>query len=485
MWSRRRAGGSSDADSTGRDPLAAFLRKSKKKTDSLTSLSASTISNQKSTSEDDFSGPHGITKFIGECDLPTDKGLFRLRSYQYQGMKIVDRNGEKVQEYVEMEPVIIYKGSLRGSDQAVVRVHDQCFTSEVMGSKRCDCKEQLDLALDYIQEHGGAIVYMPQEGRGIGLAYKVAAYQLQDGGLDTVDANRHLGFGDDERSYACIPYMLKDMGIRGIQLVTNNPMKIMQLSDLGVNIVGRRPSLVPANKFNEKYLRTKAQRMAHAIAFDDEEHAASFGPEVIVDGKRAKQGSQARFGAQSVASAISAMTQGRPVVLLAKEGAAEGGAKLCVAAAEAKTEGVALMMTHGDGVITAAMPQEVHASLVRETGPLRYTECGSPSGFSAADRTVTLKQLASPSARPHFFSAPGHVFPRAVSTSGGLRTKVEEAAVDLAGLAGLRQVVGVSDLVGADRLGLMSGAEAEAFAIANGLAVTSVEDVQLFRAAAQ
>ncbi|KAJ1480764.1 GTP cyclohydrolase II-domain-containing protein [Baffinella frigidus] len=222
----------------------------------------------------------GRTEFIAECQLPTDKGMFRLRSYRYRGAKVVTRNGERVLEWIEMEPVVMVSGDVgkpraesegvpegkgSNSEGVLVRVHDQCFTSEVLGSKRCDCKEQLDLALDYIKAHSGAIIYMPQEGRGIGLANKIAAYELQDGGLDTVDANRHLGFDDDERSYDCVPFILKDLGINSVELMTNNPYKINSLTDMGVKISSTTRSLVAPNKFNEKYLRTKANRMDHFL----------------------------------------------------------------------------------------------------------------------------------------------------------------------------------------------------------------------------
>ena len=223
-------------------------------------------------------------------------------------------------EWIEMEPVIIYKGNLKGSQRAVVRVHDQCYTSEVLGSKRCDCREQLELALDYINQHGGALIYMPQEGRGIGLANKIAAYQLQDGGLDTVDANRALGFGDDERDYACVPFMLKDMGIQGIRLMTNNPFKIRQLTELGVKVVGAKAHIVDSNEFNAKYLRTKAVRMAHVLPqlenseSDADPDAASSAP---APAERARPGEAAssdlrwRFGKKSVEAAAKAVRQAR------------------------------------------------------------------------------------------------------------------------------------------------------------------------------
>lgn len=275
--------------------------------------------------DDDFHYPEGTTRFIAECDLPTDRGNFRMRAYTYRGAKMVVREGENVLEWTEMEPIIIYKGNLKGSQRAVVRVHDQCYTSEVLGSKRCDCREQLELALDYINQHGGALIYMPQEGRGIGLANKIAAYQLQDGGLDTVDANRALGFGDDERDYACVPFMLKDMGIQGIRLMTNNPFKIRQLTELGVKVVGAKAHIVDSNEFNAKYLRTKAVRMAHVLPqLENSEPDADpdAAPSASAPSERARPGEAAssdlcwRFGKKSVEAAAKAVASGAAVVVV-------------------------------------------------------------------------------------------------------------------------------------------------------------------------
>jgi GTP cyclohydrolase II len=278
------------------------------------------------------------------------------RSYRYQGAKVVIRDGERVLEWIEMEPVVVLKGDLRMQDQVVVRVHDQCFTSEVMGSKRCDCKEQLELALDYINANGGALIYMPQEGRGIGLANKVAAYRLQDAGADTVDANRLLGFGDDERSYACVPFILDDIGARDVQLMTNNPMKVRELSELGVNIVSTKPAIVPPNPYNEGYLRTKALRMAHALSFDGDRTggdpltvlrraAAGAGPKSS-SAVGAELGARLRAGAQGGAQGSGAADEAREGEAdEAREGAGElsvvraaaalqaGGAVLCAAPA--------------------------------------------------------------------------------------------------------------------------------------------------------
>ncbi|RHY23474.1 hypothetical protein DYB32_009183 [Aphanomyces invadans] len=147
-----------------------------------------------------------------------------------------------------------------------VRVHDQCVTSEVFGSLRCDCKEQFEHAKAMMVAQGrGMLIYMPQEGRGIGLSNKVHAYHLQDQGADTVDANRVLGFEDDYRSYEPVLHILQHFNLSRIQLCTNNPRKIQLLTELGVNISARIPVLVPSQKHNQAYLDAKLHRMDHLL----------------------------------------------------------------------------------------------------------------------------------------------------------------------------------------------------------------------------
>ena len=187
-------------------------------------------------------GPDFRFEFISQCELPTARGLFNLRAYRYTKTKA--EGGALV-----VEPVVLFQGEHHNQREVLVRVHDQCLTSEVLGSRRCDCKEQLELALDRIVANegtegavenastgGGLIIYLPQEGRGIGLANKVAAYALQEQGLDTVDANLFLGFGDDERTYDYVRYILQDFGIASIRLATNNPFKVRSLRDSGVKV---------------------------------------------------------------------------------------------------------------------------------------------------------------------------------------------------------------------------------------------------------
>lgn len=202
------------------------------------------------------------TKHVAETNLPTDIGHFRLRAY-----RVEETMQELLQnEHFGTEPCVIYATDKPpfGKQAVPVRIHDQCFTSEVFRSQRCDCKEQLKMSLEYVLKHGGAIIYLQQEGRGIGLANKIAAYALQDVGMDTVDANVHLGFPEDCRQYGVVPSILQDMGIESVRLITNNPRKIERLAALGVNVVDTIPMVVKKpNPHNRKYLQTKKDRMNH------------------------------------------------------------------------------------------------------------------------------------------------------------------------------------------------------------------------------
>ncbi|KAF1336368.1 Gtp cyclohydrolase ii, partial [Globisporangium splendens] len=193
------------------------------------------------------------TTFVAETLLPTTEGMFRVRAYRSTG------------SLRESEPIAMITGDVKGKSGVPVRVHDQCFTSEVFGSLKCDCKEQLHFAKEYTKKHGGVVIYMPQEGRGIGLANKIHAYSMQEKGLDTVDANRVLGFKDDYRSYEPVAAILKDLGIKSIRLLTNNPRKIRLLSQLSIDVEGRLPVVIKGGEHSQGYLTAKAVRMAHLL----------------------------------------------------------------------------------------------------------------------------------------------------------------------------------------------------------------------------
>jgi GTP cyclohydrolase II len=195
----------------------------------------------------------------GEAPLPTHRGVFRT---------VVFRDADTDAEHVAM-----VLGDVQG-EAVLVRVHSECLTSEVLGSLKCDCRAQLDRALDLIAERGrGVLLYLRQEGRGIGLGNKIRAYALQAQGHDTYEANRALGFPDDLRRYDVAGDMLRLLGVRSIDLVTNNPLKLAGLAEAGVKVRSRIQLPSPSNPHNVEYLRTKRDRTGHLIETDGETQA--------------------------------------------------------------------------------------------------------------------------------------------------------------------------------------------------------------------
>src|SRR5262249_9572497 len=182
------------------------------------------------------------------------------------------------------EPIAWVHGDVMGSDDLPTRLHSECLTGDVMGSLRCDCRDQLEVALQKIASlQRGLVLYMRQEGRGIGLINKVKAYSLQDRGLDTVEANLALGFRDDERDYAVAAHMLASLNVSSIRLMTNNPNKIRQLEQLGVKVTDRIPHVIPATEWNRFYRETRATRSGPAIEFDGKAHLPEQDDPVIVE----------------------------------------------------------------------------------------------------------------------------------------------------------------------------------------------------------
>lgn len=187
-----------------------------------------------------------------EADMPTADGHFHIIPFRQKS------NG--------LEHVVLYKGEWTEDEPVLVRMHSSCMTGDIFGSQRCDCGEQLHESMRMIEKEGkGIIVYLSQEGRGIGLMNKIAAYKLQEEGDDTVDANIHLGFRPDEREYGVGAQILREMGVGKLRLITNNPVKRVGLESYGLTIVENIPIVIEPNKYNRSYLETKKTRMGHKL----------------------------------------------------------------------------------------------------------------------------------------------------------------------------------------------------------------------------
>lgn len=188
---------------------------------------------------------------VASSRLPTKHGLFQMYVYAANDGK---------------EHIALTVGSVTEGSPVLARIHSECLTGDVFGSHRCDCGEQLEQMLSLMQAEGrGVLIYLRQEGRGIGLTNKIRAYALQEAGLDTVDANRALGLPDDTRSYHAAAAILQDLGVSAVELVTNNPLKISGLETYGIRVVARKPSVVAPNSHNGPYLATKRARMGHLL----------------------------------------------------------------------------------------------------------------------------------------------------------------------------------------------------------------------------
>jgi GTP cyclohydrolase II len=205
------------------------------------------------------------------ADLPTRSGTFHVVAFG-------ERGGGP-------EHAALLKGEPWDRDEIPVRLHSECLTGDAIGSLRCDCRDQLEASLRFIgEQEEGVLLYLRQEGRGIGLVNKIRAYALQDAGLDTVEANQALGFRDDERDYGVAAHMLSLLGVPSIRIITNNPRKIAGLEKYGVRITDRIPLVVPPNEHNVFYLSTKARRSGHYIDLAGYEHLPEQLDRPIVDG---------------------------------------------------------------------------------------------------------------------------------------------------------------------------------------------------------
>jgi GTP cyclohydrolase II len=193
--------------------------------------------------------------FVAKANVPSIFGKFTVYGF--------------LEKVTGKEHLAIVAGEIDARKRIPVRIHSECWTGDVLGSLKCDCRAQLEAALRYVGEHGGVVLYLRQEGRGIGLLNKLKAYALQEQGLDTVEANHHLGFVDDLRTYESAVEMLRFFGIHKVRLLTNNPRKIHALEEAGIH-VQRESHQAGANAYNLRYLKTKAKKSGHLLEFKED-----------------------------------------------------------------------------------------------------------------------------------------------------------------------------------------------------------------------
>jgi GTP cyclohydrolase II len=217
-------------------------------------------------------GPGKVcVRIAAVAELPTRAGHFRIVSFY---------NNRDAKEHVAM-----IRGNIVGAGDVATRLHSECLTGDALGSLRCDCRDQLLEGLKLISTmERGILLYLRQEGRGIGLINKIRAYALQDRGLDTVEANLALGFRDDERDYAVAAHMLKSLDVQSVRLITNNPNKIRALTGYGVTVSSRISHVIPPNEHNRFYLETKAKRSGHYIDYSGKPHLTEQSDAILIDG---------------------------------------------------------------------------------------------------------------------------------------------------------------------------------------------------------
>lgn len=240
-------------------------------TDQVSQKLLDLVERQKDHSCAGYGPDHVCVRAAGVANLPTRFGDFNIVAFW-------NNRDEK-------DHVAIVHGEVMGRENVPVRLHSECLTGDALGSLRCDCRDQLGASLDRIAaEPFGIVLYLRQEGRGIGLLNKIRAYQLQDGGLDTVDANLALGFRDDERDFAVAAHMLHNLEIKSVRLMTNNPNKVDELRHYGIDVAERMPHIIPPNEYNRFYLETKSRRSGHWIDFDGRPHLPEQADAVRVEG---------------------------------------------------------------------------------------------------------------------------------------------------------------------------------------------------------
>jgi 3,4-dihydroxy 2-butanone 4-phosphate synthase/GTP cyclohydrolase II len=405
---------------------------------------------------------HGAIRQVASVDFPTRWGDFRLLAFERK----FEQDGAPCQQTA----LALVLGEIN-SAPTLVRIHSQCLTGEALGSLRCDCAPQLHMALSLISEEGaGVLVYEQQEGRGIGLMAKLRAYQLQDQGLDTVQANERLGFKADYRDYRLPAEILKSLGIRQVRLLSNNPDKIAALVRVGIEVVERIPCEVAGGIFAQGYLLTKRLKCGHLLQSPMTPVPSSAMKEPPAEALAVKRTAGKRLPMPGftpftdVETGLAELRAGRMLVLVDDEDRENEG-DLTLAAEKVTPEAINFMATHGRGLICLSLPGERSERLrlglmsPRNTSQFgtAFTESidavgrGVTTGISAHDRSQTILAAIDPTTKPEDLARPGHIFPLRAREGGVLvRAGQTEASVDLARLAGLVPAAVICEIMNDD-----------------------------------
>jgi 3,4-dihydroxy-2-butanone 4-phosphate synthase/GTP cyclohydrolase II len=393
-------------------------------------------------------GPSRALRRIASTRMPTKWGIFNAIGFE--------RDASNGTRRVETALAIVMGDLTQGIP--MLRIHSQCFTGEVLGSLRCDCRNQLEMAMQAIAEEGcGLVIYEYQEGRGIGLMAKLQAYELQDAGLDTVDANHVLGFKTDCRDFSLPAAILSEFRIRRVRLMSNNPRKTQVLRDAGIEVVDELPCETKPTTHSLGYLKTKKEKLGHTLSLCER---------LRTDAK-AERGDihhEEKFVFAAIEAAIEELKAGRMIVVVDDEDRENEG-DLTMAAEMVTPEAINFMATFGRGLICLAMTGERLdeldlAPMVRNNGAIcgtgftvsiDFKEHGVTTGISSYDRAETIKAAIDPTSLPKDFARPGHIFPLRARDGGVLERRGQtEAAVDLASLAGLKPAGVICEILNDD-----------------------------------
>jgi 3,4-dihydroxy-2-butanone 4-phosphate synthase/GTP cyclohydrolase II len=409
-------------------------------------------------------------RHVASARMPTKWGMFQALGFERD-----ISNGSRRTETA----LALVLGDLSGG-APLLRIHSQCFTGEMLGSLRCDCRDQLEIAMQMIAEEGrGVVIYEYQEGRGIGLMAKLQAYAKQDAGLDTVDANLALGFPADGRDFSLPIAILRELGINRVRLLTNSPAKCRALFAAGIEVVAPIPCEAAPSPHSLAYLRTKKERMGHAL---------NLGPRTEADCAAES------FEFASIEVALRELRAGRMIVVVDDEDRENEG-DLVMPAEMITPDAINFMAMHGRGLICLAMTGErldqldlapmapdntaLHGTAF--TISIDATGRGVTTGISAHDRAQTIRTAIDPNSVSDDLARPGHIFPLRARVGGVLERRGQtEAAVDLSTLAGLNPAGVICEIINED--GTMARLpDLVRFCKRHGLVMITVADIARYR----